>query len=62
MMTRKQLEALAVRLYMIHNRNRIHKSQKADAMLYIQIKVTKLRMDSIIDMIDNILTEMEVRG
>jgi len=61
-MNRGKLEELAVRLYMIHNRNRIHKRQKADAMLYIQIKVTKLRMDSIIDMIDNILTEMEVRG
>jgi len=59
-MNRGQLEKLAVRLYMIHNRNRIHKTRKADAMLYMQIKVTKLRMESIMDMIDNILTEMEV--
>lgn len=60
-MNRGKLEDWAVRLYMLSNRNRIHKSRKPEALLMMQIKVTKVLMTTLEAQIEEYLTALEVR-
>ena len=60
MMNRGKLEAWVVRLYMFHNRNRISKSGKAEALRRMKVHVTKLMESTLIGWVDEYLTDLEV--
>lgn len=58
-MNRGKLESWAVKLYMIVNRNRIHKLRKSEALRMMQLKVTKLLMSTLETMIEEYITRLE---
>jgi len=60
MMNRGKLEAWAVRLHMIRNRNRIHKAYKAEAQKVAKIQATRLSESGLIERIEAYLTQLEV--
>jgi len=58
-MNRGKLEQWIVRLYMIRNRNRIPKGDKAEARRIMKIKVTMLRVETLETWVARYLTQLE---